>query len=142
MYTISKITHFKKVDYCVWHVIFQMDNNPLEYATDFLFLLKEKKWVVNSLITHELTSLMEGYSCVYCGQTKIACFVTSKEFKQIKQGITENEQFRTEVGAELEIKPEKLSTDLLIVNDKIKWDQLALENRFYGNLLRIQNRQQ
>jgi hypothetical protein len=141
MYTISNIVSLKKVDYCVWHVIFQMDHHPLEYATDFLYLIKEKKWVINSLVTHELTSLMQGHSCVYCGETKIACFVTSHEFKLIKQGIIKNDLFRNQIAKEIDKQPDEISIDVLVVNNKTKWEVLASENRFYGNLQRIKNRQ-
>ncbi|MCT8137435.1 hypothetical protein H1D32_06560 [Anaerobacillus sp. CMMVII] len=141
MYSISGIVRLKKVDYCVWHVVFQMDQQPQEYATDFLYLLKEKKWVINSLVTHELSSLMQGHSCIYCGETKIACFVASKEFELIKQGIINNRQFLSQVSADIDLKPEEISLDLHVVNNKSKWQELAEENRFYGNLLRIKKRQ-
>lgn len=141
MYSISNIVLIKKVDYCVWHVIFQMDDQPLEYATDFLYLIKEKKWVINSLITHELTSLMQGNECVYCGETKIACFVSSKEFELIKKGIIKNGQFKQQIVEEFEFKHEPVSTEILVVNNKAKWDEFASENRFYGNLQRIKSRE-
>lgn len=118
-----------------------MEQHPLEFATDFLFIVKENKWVVNSLITHELTSLMKGHTCSYCGETKIACFVSSHHFRTIKQEIIEHEFFRTNVSDELKLDIETISTELLVVNKKSKWDELASENRFYGNLLRIKNRQ-
>lgn len=142
MYNISNIVLMKQVDYCVWHVVFQMDDQPLEFATDFLFLLKERKWVVNSLVTHELTSLMEGHTCVYCGETKIACFASSNEYKKIKEGILTHEQFLCTVRSELKLSEDvPFPSELIIVNNKAKWDEYAAENRFFGNLQRIIEKQ-
>ncbi|RXI98493.1 hypothetical protein DS745_19410 [Anaerobacillus alkaliphilus] len=140
MFKVSNISSLKQVDYCVWHVVFNIENLPLEYATDFLYLIKEQKWVVNSLITHELTSLMKGHTCKYCGETKIACFVASHDFKMIKQGIAGHEYFRARVSEELQID-KNIATELMVVNKKSEWEKLASENRFYGNLQRIKERQ-
>lgn len=137
MYQISNIDLCKKIDYCVWNVVFQMDHKPLQFTTDFLYLIKEKKWVFNSLITHELTSVMQGHTCIYCGQNKIACFVASNECKPIKQKIVENEYFRNEVSKEINLPINDIPTDYIVINDISEWKRLAEENRFYGNLLRI-----
>ena len=137
MYRISNIVQVNKVNYCVWHVVFQMDDYPLEFATDFLYLIKENQWVVNSLVTHELTSLMKGSTCLYCGETKIACFVSCTDFKKVKQGVVENECFLDLVSRDLKKDKKNISSSLLVVNNKAKWDELALENQFYGNLTRI-----
>lgn len=140
MYQISNIDLCKKIDYCVWNVVFQMDQNQLQFTTDFLYLIKEKKWVFNSLITHELTSVMQGHTCTYCGQNKIACFVASSENIKIKQGIVENEFFRNEVSKEINLSVNDIATDYVVVNDLIEWKKLAEENRFYGNVIRIQSK--
>lgn len=140
MYQISNILLQKKMDYGVWNVVFQMDNHPLEYTTDFLYLIREKKWVFNSLVTHELTSLMDGNQCQYCGEKKIACFATSNDYKQIKENILRNEQFLKVVSVELNLEITEISTDYTVINNKEKWEQLADDNRFYGNILRIQNK--
>ena len=140
MYEVSNISLVKKVDYCVWNVVFQMDHEKLQYTTDFLYLIKEKKWVFNSLITHELTSIMEGNQCIYCGENKIACLVASKDYKQIKINVVQNEQFLHEVMSELQLSVEEFSTEYVVVNNKAEWEKLAEENRFYGNLLRIKNK--
>ncbi len=143
MFAVTKIVSQKEVDYCIWQVVFQIDHSPLEYSTDFLYLVKEKKWVINSLITHELTSIMKGHSCLHCGEAKISCQVASKKFLYIKQAIIENEQFFKMVSSSTDnyIDPTEISTNILIINDKEKWDELVSENRFYGNLLRIQKLQ-
>lgn len=140
MYKISTIGLIKRMDYCVWNVVFQMDNRPLQFTTDFLYLIKEKKWVFNSFITHELTSIMEGHSCIYCCENKIACFVASKEFKQIKQEILENDFFRNEVSNETGLLVDGIQSNYIVLNDKNEWQKLAEENRFYGNILRIQSK--
>jgi hypothetical protein len=140
MYKISTINLVRKMGYSVWNVVFQMDDNPLQYTTDFLYLFKEKKWVFNSIITHELTSLMEGHRCIYCQEDKIACFVASSNFQKIKQEITGTELFLKEVSSEISLQVADIPTDYLVINDLNKWAKLAEENRFYGNLLRIQSR--
>lgn len=140
MYKISNIDLLKKMDYCVWNVVFEMDNKPLQYTTDFLYLLKEKKWVFNSLITHELPSLMQGHKCIYCDENKIACFVASNDFKQIKQEIVETDFFLNEVSHEINLPIEDIPTDYIVINEIIEWNKLAEENRFYGNLLRIKSK--
>ena len=140
MYEVSNITLIKKIDYCVWNVVFQMDGEQMEYTTDFLYLIKEKKWVFNSLITHELTSVVEGNQCIYCGENKIACFVASKDYQKIKTNVVKNKQFLKEVTNELRLPIEEISSDYLVVNNKAEWEELAEENRFYGNLLRIKNK--
>lgn len=140
MYTISTIVFLKKMDFCVWNVVFQMDNEPLEYTTDFLYLLKEEKWVFNSLITHELPSLMEGYECIYCREGKIACSVCSRDFKQIKTAFLVNENFQKEVAKEIMQIADNISTEFIVVNDKEEWKKLADDNRFYGNVMRIKRK--
>lgn len=140
MYNISTITTMKKMDFGVWNVVFTMDDHPLEYTTDFLYLLKEKKWVVNSLITHELTSLMLGNECRYCGKDKIACFATSGDYKVIKQNIIKHVQFQNGVKEELDFIRDEITSDITVVNNKEQWQQLADDNRFYGNVLRVQNK--
>lgn len=140
MYKISTVVLIKKMDYCVWNIVFQMDNGPVQFTTDFLYLIKEKKWVFNSLITHELTSMMEGRICIYCGENKIACFVASKDFIQIKQKIIEMDILRNEVSNETGLLIDDVSTDYIVLNDKNEWQKSAEENRFYGNILRIQRK--
>ncbi|WNF35991.1 hypothetical protein RJD24_16265 [Bacillaceae bacterium IKA-2] len=140
MYQISNIDLCKKIDFCVWNVVFRMDDNPLQFTTDFLYLIKEKKWVFNSLITHELISVTQGHTCIYCGQEKIACFVASSENKLIKVGIIKNEFFRNEVSREINLPLNDIPIDYVIVNELIEWKRLAEENRFYGNIIRIQSK--
>lgn len=141
MYSITNIVLIKKIDDCVWNVVFQMDHEPLEFTTDFLYLIKENKWVFNSLLTHELTSLMEGHICVYCKQDKIACFVASAEYEKVKVEIVENETFLNQVWKDTGIAAKEVSSDYLVVNNKEKWLELANENRFYFNLNKIQTKQ-
>ncbi|UTW68902.1 hypothetical protein KHA80_16610 [Anaerobacillus sp. HL2] len=52
-----------------------MDNKPLQYTTDFLYLLKRRKnGSCNSLITHDLPSLMQGFEYTFI-VTKIKLLV-------------------------------------------------------------------
>jgi hypothetical protein len=141
VYKITNVNFIKKMDNFVWNVVFQMDNEPLEYTTDFLYLVKEQKWIINSLITHELTSIMQGNKCIYCGESKIACFVASKDYRKIKLDIIESEQFLNEVTSELQLPIGEISSDFQVINDKDKWQQLAEDNRFHSNILRIQRKQ-
>ncbi|OIJ18310.1 hypothetical protein BKP45_12075 [Anaerobacillus alkalidiazotrophicus] len=140
MYEISNIITLKKMDYCVWNVVFQMDGEPLNYSTDFLYLIKEKKWVCNSLITHELTSLMQGNQCIYCGEDKIACFIASRDYQLIKQNLVNNTDLQKEVEKEINLSVEQISTEIIVINDKAKWEKIAEDNRFYGNILRIKKK--
>lgn len=140
MFELSNINLIKKIDYCVWNIVFQMDNEELKFTTDFLYLIKEKKWVINSLITHELSSIMEGHQCIYCGEEKIACLVSSKSYEHIKGSIVKNELFIKSVMNELQLSREEISSDYLVVNNIVEWEKLAEENRFYGNLQRILNK--
>ena len=112
-----------------WNVLFTVNNEPMNYATDIIYAVKRNYWVANTFITHELSSLFEGVECSHCNKNKLACLPLSTQHVEVKGNILRNAQFQKAICDQVDdIDVSDFPLELKINNNQQEWNEIVYEN--------------